>query len=88
MLQQTEDSELVRRRGRWASARVMEIYLQEIAAVTYLPALQADQKKRIFAIAVGFASVLDQAVQWTRVGIQSNVWFKLWPGEFSAHEWS
>ena len=62
LLQQTEDSELVRRRGRWASARVMEIYLQEIAAVTYLPALPADQKKRIFAIAAGFTSVLDQAV--------------------------
>ena len=28
LLQQTEDSELVRRRGRWASARVMETYLQ------------------------------------------------------------
>ena len=29
ILQQTEDSELVRRRGPWVSSRVMEIYLEE-----------------------------------------------------------
>ena len=40
------------------SARVMETYLQEIAAVAYLPAMAGAQKKRIFAIAAGFTSVL------------------------------
>ena len=35
LLQSTEDTELVRRRGRWASHRVMEIYLQEMAASLY-----------------------------------------------------
>ena len=34
LLQLTENSELVRRRGRWVSARVMEVYLQEVAAST------------------------------------------------------
>ena len=30
MMEQTENSELVRRRGRWLSLRVMEICLQEV----------------------------------------------------------
>ena len=36
LLQISEDSELVRRRGRWASHKVMEIYLQEVAAVQFI----------------------------------------------------
>ena len=85
-MQQTEDSELVRRRGRWASARVMEIYLQEIAASTYLPSLARAQKDRIFGVAAGFSSVLTQAEDWNKTGIRSNVWFRLWPGDSSAQE--
>ena len=80
MLQQTEDSELCRCRGRWASARVMEIYLQEIAAATFLPLLPKIQKDRIFVFAAGFVSVLEQAQQWKQAGIKQNVWFRLWPG--------
>ena len=86
MLQATEDSELIRRRGRWASARVMEIYLQEITASTYLPALSAEQKQKILVIASGFSAVLHQAVIWTNAGIANSVWFRLWPGDLSTHE--
>ena len=32
LLQVSEQSEMVRRRGRWISARVMEVYLQEVGA--------------------------------------------------------
>ena len=32
----SESAEMVRRRGRWASFRTMEMYLQEVAASTYL----------------------------------------------------
>lgn len=32
----TESSELVRRRGRWISLKVMDIYLQEVAASTFM----------------------------------------------------
>ena len=75
-MQQTEDSELVRRRGRWTS-----IYLQEIAASTYLPSLPRTQKDRIFGVAAGFSSVLTQAEEWNKAGIRSNVWFRLWRGD-------
>ena len=81
MLQLTEDSELVRRRGRWMSPRVMEVYLQEISATTYLPALPRDQKAKLLTIASGFTSVLAQAKTWSVQGVQSNVWFRLWPGD-------
>ncbi|CAE7488234.1 unnamed protein product [Symbiodinium sp. CCMP2456] len=86
LLQLTEDSELVRRRGRWASSKVMEVYLQEIAACTFLPALSSDQKRAVFTFAAGFQSVLRQAVLWSNEGIESNVWYRLWPGDLSAHE--
>ena len=86
MLQATEDSELIRRRGRWASSRVMEIYLQEITASTYLPALPAEQKQKILVIASGFSAVLKQALVWTKAGISSNIWYRLWPGDLSTHE--
>ena len=86
LLQITEDSELVRRRGRWASAKVMEVYLQEIAASTFLPALPPEQKRVVFLFAAGFQDVLKQATIWFRDGVQSNVWFRLWPGDLSTHE--
>ena len=35
LLHQTEQPELVRRRGRWLSARTMEIYLQEVLVTTF-----------------------------------------------------
>ena len=36
LLQSTEQSELVRRRGRWISAKVMEVYLQEVGTAQFM----------------------------------------------------
>ena len=47
MLESTENAELVRRRGRWLSARVMEIYLQEVTAATFVPRLPAMCARRL-----------------------------------------
>lgn len=44
-----ESAELVRRRGRWASFRVMEIYLQKVAANTYLNAVAPSARAKVFA---------------------------------------
>ena len=44
LLAQTEDSELVRRRGRWLSHRTMEIYLQEVGAAVFFPRLPSETK--------------------------------------------
>lgn len=35
ILQRTEDSELVRRRGRWINSKVMEIYIQELSSIQF-----------------------------------------------------
>ncbi|CAE7596237.1 HERC6 [Symbiodinium microadriaticum] len=40
----SEDSEMVRRRGRWLTPKIMEIYIQEVSALQFLPSLpQADR---------------------------------------------
>ena len=39
LLMVSEDSELVRRRGRWINNKVMEIYVQEAASIQFLPQL-------------------------------------------------
>eukprot|EP00435_Cladocopium_sp_Y103_P074323 s580_g48.t1 len=36
LLHRTENSEVVRRRGRWLSVKVMEIYLQEVLVCTFM----------------------------------------------------
>ena len=57
LLMVTEDSELVRRRGRWISARTMEIYLQEASSSTFFPQLPVRVKDRIHDLARAFPEV-------------------------------
>eukprot|EP00438_Fugacium_kawagutii_P033656 Skav204053 [mRNA] locus=scaffold3:301963:308610:- [translate_table: standard] len=57
----TESSELVRRRGRWASLRVMEVYLQEVSASTYMNDVGEDAKARILQAMDLFTEVLTMA---------------------------
>ena len=78
LLQQTEDAELVRRRGRWVSAKVMEIYLQEIAAATFFPSLPFHVREQVMMFAQSFPSVLEQSLSWTRNAIPTDSWFYLW----------
>ena len=60
MLGSTENSELVRRRGRWLSQRVMDIYLQEVVAITFLPSLSIDVRDRLEALAGDFCTSFAQ----------------------------
>lgn len=50
LLNKTEDSTLVQRRGRWMSYRVMTIYLQEIAVATALPKMTEEVRERISSL--------------------------------------
>ena len=43
----SESAELVRRRGRWASFRTMEMYLQEVAASTYMNEISETAKEKV-----------------------------------------
>eukprot|EP00435_Cladocopium_sp_Y103_P053797 s2167_g17.t1 len=61
LLNTCEDSELVRRRGRWATTRTMEIYLQEVLYVTYVEQLPRETKDTIEVCAAGFPDLLQHA---------------------------
>ena len=81
LLQISEDSELVRRRGRWASHKVMEIYLLEVAAVQFIPGQPLEVRARILTFAKAFPKVLGQAQQWSRQRVPRSAWHAL----FSAN---
>ena len=61
MLGLTENPDLVRRRGRWLSVTVMEIYPQEVEAVTYFPSLRPEARLFLEQMADSFPSVLASA---------------------------
>ena len=61
MMQTCEDSELVRRRGRWLNHRVMEIYIQEITSMQLLLPMSAAQRSFVLGVAATFPTVLEQA---------------------------
>lgn len=77
LLQVTEQSELVRRRGRWVTSKIMEVYLQEVSAARYLNCLDQFQKQRIFGLAYAFLSILAQCEHFGRARIPDNMWFKI-----------
>ena len=77
LLQVTEDSELVRRRGRWASPKVMEIYLQEVSAIQFLPRQPPAVRAAILDYAKAFPQVFAKAQQWTRQKVPPCTWYTL-----------
>ena len=77
LLQVTEQSELVRRRGRWVTAKVMEVYLQEVSAARYLNCLDDGQKEKLFGMAYGFQSILRQAESFVEAMIPMTIWYKV-----------
>ncbi|CAE7343693.1 unnamed protein product [Symbiodinium natans] len=77
-LQVSEDAELVRRRGRWMSHRVMEVYLQEVMSSVFYPSLPIHVRENVMEAAVSFPAILEQSVQWTRQKIPTEVWYSLW----------
>ena len=80
LLMSTENVELVRRRGRWLSSRVMEIYLQEVQYCTYLEKLPKCSREMIDTCTAGFSDVLRQVTHFSACGIPSDAWFFLLQG--------
>eukprot|EP00435_Cladocopium_sp_Y103_P034882 s2166_g9.t1 len=77
MLHATESPQTVQRRGRWASARVMEIYLQEVLVTTFTQKLRPKSRNLIEFYACGFASLLQQSIYFLESGIPCKAWFWL-----------
>ena len=47
MISICDNAEAVRRRGRWASFKVMEVYLQEVGASTYMNMISDKSKSNV-----------------------------------------
>eukprot|EP00435_Cladocopium_sp_Y103_P043632 s2722_g12.t1 len=77
LLNQVENSEIVRRRGRWVTAKTMEIYLQESFVSTFLQTLDQRTRTRIQLCSGGFAAVLERAIGFLDSGIPPKAWFAL-----------
>ena len=75
LLLSTEDSELVRRRGRWSNFKMMEIYVQEVTAVTYTKTLGPDAIQRITMAARAFPEVLQKAERMKAANIPVRAWY-------------
>ena len=74
LLNLTENPDLVRRRGRWASLKVMEIYLQEISFATGVSRLDEEVKSRIERLSSAFGPVLRQAVTYLDCAVPCTAW--------------
>lgn len=67
----------MRSRGRWATTRAMEIYLQEILYATYVEKLPSTAKEAISICAAGFPEFLKSAQYFVNAGIPCSTWYSL-----------
>ena len=84
MLERTENAELVRRRGRWLSGRVMEIYLQEVTAATFVARLPKDVRNSVEQLEQSFAAILQKAVFLESSYIPRKAWYHMFLGRSTA----
>eukprot|EP00435_Cladocopium_sp_Y103_P036173 s3587_g9.t1 len=74
MMQVLENGDLLQRRGRWANKKMMEIYVQEISALTYLTKVPQASKDRVLAVAGSFLNVLNKAEVFLLAKIPPRSW--------------
>ena len=77
LLMKTENTELIRRRGRWQSMRTLEIYLQDIQVATALHKLDEPARRKIAHLAAGFSSILEKALVNLDCKIPCTAWYFL-----------
>eukprot|EP00438_Fugacium_kawagutii_P027002 Skav232500 [mRNA] locus=scaffold1096:33698:38011:+ [translate_table: standard] len=84
LITQTESAELVRRRGRWVSNKIMECYLQEVTSMTYLNQIHPDAKKAVLQGLATFPSLLGAVIQFQKSKIPTSSWFLLLSTGFAS----
>ena len=77
-LQATEDAEYVRRKGRWLSTRVLEVYLQETTFATYTQKMSGVSQSRVYMICSHFNEILLKAIAFKEAYIPECAWPRLW----------
>ena len=75
MMTVCDNAEQIRRRGRWASLRVMEVYLQEVMASTYLNQISEGSKQKILLSMNMFPQLLAQAIKYDASQIPATTWY-------------
>lgn len=71
----TDDIDMVRRRGRWMTNKVCEVYLQDVLYVTYTEKLPKHVRTRIQTLASAFSAVLRKAIGFLNIGLPPSVWY-------------
>ena len=61
LIRKTDSPDLVRFRGRWTNHRMLEIYVQEVGAVSMLTALRVETRDRIQTLAAAAPALLARA---------------------------
>ena len=76
-LQTTEDGEYCRRKGRWISQRVMEVYVQETSALVYFKKISSESRTKVLALASLFPKVLKRSKALKKAKVPEKVWYIL-----------
>ena len=70
----SEDGEMTRRRGRWITTKVMEIYIQEAWSVQFMPHLPPEVKQRVWSGAQLSPWALEHVIRWKKARIPEPAW--------------
>ena len=77
LLTESEDGEMVRRRGRWVSSKIMEIYIQEISSIQFIHKLSQASKQKVLAGMEVFPSLLALLRGWWEAAVPAQTWHVL-----------
>ena len=77
VIQTTENTDLCRRRGRWANFRMMDIYVQETMALQYLKLIPDATRLRVLEVAPLFPQVLRTVQGFVKNAIPEHLWYVL-----------
>ena len=77
----TENGELCRRRGRWANAKMMEIYVQESMAIQYMSMIPSTTRHLVIEAASLFQRLLVSAQRFQEASIPTHLWYVLFSSQ-------
>ena len=77
IIQVSENAEICRRRGRWASHKMMDIYIQETMALQYMKYISPRAQQTVLHVASSFLQILEKTEQFNKAKIPTTAWFLL-----------
>lgn len=77
LLEMTENGNLVQRRGRWVSEKVMMLYIQELTANIFLSRLDRKTMENILRLAHAFPAISEKAIGLIHAKIPCSLWYRI-----------